>query len=257
MKVTLNLAKLLKNKEITKDDYDRFLDLAKKETDSHALSILMVFAFIAIVAGLIGFNLELFSKIIEFIKNAIGEEGISLLIIAFVFWLGSKTNSGFLIGITPFMILNLLEDSTFYSHDSLVFSIVIFSILALVGLSVSKNVDLDKERLALIFSKVCLVIVNWEFLFASLRGSNVGVTDIKISDTVLSVVWALAIFLCGAWGAKEGRRFVVNTCAVFGSIHFYIQWFLRLGASPGSLLGSGVVALFLIYALRSYNQKMN
>ncbi len=262
MKVTLNLTKLLKEKEITKEDYNRFVALAKKDTNSHAFSMLIVFACIAIAVGFVGVNADLFFRIIKLIHDAIGGQGLKLLGTALLLFIGSKTNSGFLIGLSPFMILSLLGGSTFYRHASYfiaikepAISIVVFSILALIGLFVSKKVEFDKERLALIFSRVCLIIVNLGFWIGSLWGSKIGSTGNKISDTILTVLWAIALLLCGAWGAKEGRKFVVNTCAVFGSIHFYTQWFERLGASPGSLMAAGVIALLLIYGLRSYNQK--
>lgn len=262
MKVTLNLTKLLKEKEITSEDYNRFVELAKKDTNSHALSMLIVFACVAIVVGLVGVNAELFFRIVLSIHEAIGVQGLKLLGTALLFLAGTKTNSGFLIGLSPFMILSLLGGSTFYRHASYfiairepAISIVVFSILALIGLFVSKKVEFDKERLALIFSRVCLIIVNLGFWIGSLWGSKIGATGSKISDTTLTILWAMALLLCGAWGAREGRKFVVNTCAVFGSIHFYTQWFERLGASPGPLMTAGVIALLLIYGLKSYNQK--
>jgi len=45
----------------------------------------------------------------------------------------------------------------------------------------------------------------------------------------------------------------VNTVAVFGAIHFYAQWFERLGASPGSVLTAGLLALILAIGLRALN----
>jgi iron complex transport system permease protein len=46
-----------------------------------------------------------------------------------------------------------------------------------------------------------------------------------------------------AWAVKANRRFVVNLAAVFGVIHFYTQWFERLGATPMSVLVGGVLVL--------------
>ena len=39
-----------------------------------------------------------------------------------------------------------------------------------------------------------------------------------------------------AWAVKANRRWVINLVAVFGAIHFYTQWFERLGADPLSVL---------------------
>jgi len=38
-------------------------------------------------------------------------------------------------------------------------------------------------------------------------------------------------------------RWVLNTVATFGGIHFYIQWVEYLGASSGSVLIAGLLAL--------------
>jgi len=40
----------------------------------------------------------------------------------------------------------------------------------------------------------------------------------------------------GIWGAYENRRWVVNSAVTFGAIHFYTQWFERLGAQPCQLV---------------------
>ena len=48
----------------------------------------------------------------------------------------------------------------------------------------------------------------------------------------------------------------MNVVAVFGAIHFYSQWFERLGASPGSVLTAGGVALGFALGLRALNAKL-
>ncbi|MBC7459077.1 MAG: hypothetical protein H7235_12405 [Bdellovibrionaceae bacterium] len=72
---------------------------------------------------------------------------------------------------------------------------------------------------------------------------------------VFTIGWAIALIAVFAWGAKEGRRFVINTAAVFGAIHFYTQWFHVLGASPGSLLIAGLIACGILYGLQKYNKR--
>jgi len=42
--------------------------------------------------------------------------------------------------------------------------------------------------------------------------------------------------------------------AVFGAIHFYTQYFERLGASPGSILFAGLAALGIAFAIFRYNK---
>lgn len=52
MKVTLDLSKLLAEQEITKDEYDRLLNLSAKDTGSLAFDILFAFGVAAVAGGL-------------------------------------------------------------------------------------------------------------------------------------------------------------------------------------------------------------
>jgi hypothetical protein len=56
------------------------------------------------------------------------------------------------------------------------------------------------------------------------------------------------------WGVRANRRWVVNVATVFGAIHFYTQWFERLGATPVSVLVAGLLALGIAVALRYFNK---
>jgi hypothetical protein len=47
---------------------------------------------------------------------------------------------------------------------------------------------------------------------------------------------------------------VVNIVAVFFALHFYTQWFERLGASPLSILGGGLLLIVFGVLLRSLNR---
>ena len=75
-----------------------------------------------------------------------------------------------------------------------------------------------------------------------------------VSDAVFAGLWALALIAVGAWGVKRNRRFVVNTAAVFASIHFYTQWFEYLGATPVTVILSGVVVVGIALGLWKYNR---
>jgi iron complex transport system permease protein len=47
---------------------------------------------------------------------------------------------------------------------------------------------------------------------------------------------------------------VVNLVAVFAAIHFYTQYFERLGASPGTIVTAGLAAIGIALALVRYNR---
>jgi hypothetical protein len=72
---------------------------------------------------------------------------------------------------------------------------------------------------------------------------------------VFSVLWAVALLIVGVWGAKANRRWVVNVAAVFGAIHFYTQWFERLGANALSVLLGGLLMLAFGLALWTFNRR--
>ena len=75
-----------------------------------------------------------------------------------------------------------------------------------------------------------------------------------IPDYVFSIGWALALIGVGIWGVRAGRRWVVNTAAVFGGIHFYTQWFSILGANAFSVLLAGVILIAIAMGLRAFNK---
>ena len=76
-----------------------------------------------------------------------------------------------------------------------------------------------------------------------------------VTPMAFIVGWAVALVAVAAWAVKAGRRWVVNLAAVFGTIHFYTQWFERLGATPGSVLIGGVLVLAFAVAAWKLNQK--
>jgi hypothetical protein len=65
----------------------------------------------------------------------------------------------------------------------------------------------------------------------------------------------VALAVTGAWAVKANRRWVVNVVAVFGAIHFYTQWFERLGATPMSVLVGGLLVLAFAIAAWKLNQR--
>ena len=76
-----------------------------------------------------------------------------------------------------------------------------------------------------------------------------------VPPMVFIVGWAVALVATGAWAVKANRRWVVNVVAVFGAIHFYTQWFERLGATPVSVLVGGLLVLAFAIAAWKLNQR--
>jgi hypothetical protein len=147
-------------------------------------------------------------------------------------------------------------------------TIVLFSALAFVVYRVSHTLPSDYERVALTAARTSILLINFGFWIGSLwgdplmllRGMNRGGMVARMSDAVIpgyvfSIGWAVVLIAAGVWAAKVNRRWLVNTAAVFGAIHFYTQWFEKLGATPVSVLVGGIVMLGVALALWSFNKR--
>ena len=75
------------------------------------------------------------------------------------------------------------------------------------------------------------------------KDASLDMTKTVIPATVFSILWAVVLLGAGIWAVQVNRRWLVNLVAVFAGIHFYTQWFERLGATPLSVLLGGVVML--------------
>ena len=121
----------------------------------------------------------------------------------------------------------------------------------------------DYQRLAIIFARTCLFLVNLGFWVGSLWGDSLwrerDVWDFNsgtvVPSSVFTAGWAAALIVTGVWAVRVNRRWVVNLLAVFGAIHFYTQYFEWLGASPSTILGSGLAALGIAVAIVRYNAR--
>ena len=65
----------------------------------------------------------------------------------------------------------------------------------------------------------------------------------------------LVLVAAALWAMRVNRRWLVNVAAAFGAIHFYTQWFEKLGATPVSVLLGGIVMLAVALALWSFNKR--
>ena len=136
------------------------------------------------------------------------------------------------------------------------FTVILFSILAIGLYQLSKKLSTEYERIAIASSRTGVFLVNFGFWVGALWGERFETREVIISDSVFAVLWAVALLATAIWSWKRNRRGVLNTVATFGGIHFYTQWFEHLGASPGTVLVAGLLALGFAVGLRSMNVKM-
>jgi hypothetical protein len=151
-------------------------------------------------------------------------------------------------------------------------TIVLFGALALIAYHASKRLTADYESIAIAAARTSVLLVNFGFWIGSLWGDPLRLLRSMASGDpavlneslargavipayVFSVLWAVALLIVGVWGAKANRRWVVNVAAVFGAIHFYTQWFERLGANALSVLLGGLLMLAFGLALWTFNRR--
>lgn len=130
----------------------------------------------------------------------------------------------------------------------------------------AKRLQRTYRRVAAAAVGAAVFLVNFGFWVGSLWGDQftkprgIGRTipdspSFVIADWVFALAWAAALIGAGIWAWRGGQRWMVNVVAVFAAIHFYTQWFERLGASAATVLAGGVIALAIALVLRTYNAR--
>jgi|GEM_PF-158514 len=207
---------------------------------------------------------------------------IGFLIAALVFIIVAVlARSGFMSALSAIAIGNVMGLSAGYGFfgsgsyslgfESRTFAIVGFTLLALIAYNWAQNLKAPQARLATIFARMSLVLINIAFWFGSLFGDMIGeidyfsYEDFSVFDSLyekqsaflpswfdgvlimpadfFAIGWAIALVLAGAWAVKANNRFTLNTVTVFAAIHFYTQWFEYFGAEAWSLLIAGCLAV--------------
>jgi hypothetical protein len=202
---------------------------------------------------------------------ALGALAALLIVTALLAGAGVIARSGLLIAASVLSLGACLGAKAGYWHATYALAIyeplltvILFSALALATYWLSQRLRADYERLALMAARTSVLMVNFGFWIGSLWGDRLlllrGLAradrpDVVIPDWLFSIGWAAALIAVGVWGVKANRRWVVNVAAVFGAIHFYTQWFERLGATPASVLLGGLAMLGIAMALWMFNRR--
>ncbi len=194
-----------------------------------------------------------------------GSIGSLLLITVLYAMAGIMSRSGLLVTLSVLTLSASIGARTGYMHASYSLSITdpsltigIFGLLAIGLYQLSKNLPSEFERLAIIAARTSVFIVNFGFWIGSLWGDR-GFDPEKlliIPASLFVLGWAIALLATGVWAWHKNRRWLLNTVAVFGGIHFYTQWFEHWRLSPASILLAGLLALGFAMALRWVNTAM-
>ncbi len=295
MRIVLDLTDLVGRGELTKEEADRLSRLAARGTGNAGANILLAFGMVAVALGIgalvptattaviigglflaLGLGLTLgkaetwflLAQILLTIGALVLAGGVMVLTDAdklalFALSAGFAvvsivSLSGLLAAISVLVLAAALGSSTGYMHAMYMLgvsepSITIgaFAVVALVLLFASFQLEPRYERLAIIGARTAVLIINVAFLVGSLFGDE----RLGLPDIAFVVVWALLLLGVGAWGVVANRPWVVNTAAVFGAIHFYTQWFERLGANALTILGGGILLVLFGLALVAFNRR--
>ncbi len=196
----------------------------------------------------------------------------SLAAAAILFAVAIPAGSRLLMALAPLALAAAIGGSTGYwraCYEIAVreptLTIALFSVLAFAAWRVALAVAPRFSELALTFARVSVILVNLGFWVGSLWGDTPGQLWLRpelsewsapqIPSLAFASAWALALLAAGFWGARKGRRFMVNAAATFGAINFYTQWFERLGLEPLTLIGGGLAAIGAGYAVWRYNAR--
>ena len=288
MKVTLDLDALVKSGRITAEEAERLKGFAAADTGALGANILYALGATAVACGIAAFlptletlvalgvalfgaglfirmqgmaRLQLFAQIILVIgalslctglgglygENLLVRVGLTLgLAVAAVL-----ARSGLLaaLAVVAFAVTITFDPEMWPPNHFVAVVIVALSALVLALYRISLRLPGEYERLAIIAMRVAIVMVNVAFFVGSLFGDD----RLGLSGLAFSIAWALALLAFGGWAVFANRRWVVNSVAVFGAIHFFTQWFMVLGAQPLSILGGGVLLIVFGLALARFN----
>lgn len=179
-----------------------------------------------------------------------------------------QTKSGLMAGLAVLALSAALGGQTGYRNATYAIaihqptvSILLFSALSYAAYLLSKRMAADNARVMIIAARTAILIVNVAFLVGSIWGDTLrpfaeqfGFQPPHISRMTFIIGWALAIIAAAVFAVRANRPWLVTTCAVFGSLHFYTQWFERLGATPVSILIAGCLALGIAILLMRYHR---
>jgi iron complex transport system permease protein len=187
--------------------------------------------------------------------------------------------SGLLIAASVLVVGACLGSSSDYRHamysltvEQPTLTIVVFALIALAAYLVSLRLKAQYERLALIAARTAVLMINFGFLVGSLWGdylpwlrafinkdpsilNDYSAGPYMISPLAFSIGWAVALVAAGVWAVRVNRRWIVNIVAVFAALHFYTQWFEKLGATPVTVLLAGLLLLAFALGLWTFNRR--
>jgi MFS family permease len=139
-------------------------------------------------------------------------------------------------------------------------TVLLFTALAAALHAAAPRLPGEGERLANAAARTALLLVNLGFWVGSLWGDDAAWllhgTGRPLPAIAFTIAWVIVLAPAALWAGQTNRRWALNLIAVFAGIHFYTQWFERLGATPVSLLSAGLLMLAFAAGLWRLNERL-
>jgi hypothetical protein len=228
---------------------------------------------ILVAALMLGSGIILLSSGIMSLDGTEGTQQIlpawlTYLIVAALFaGAGILAGSALMASLAVLLLSAALGGSTAYGHafyaigvEQPLATILVFAAIAMATHAAAPHLPGEGERLANAASRTALFLVNLGFWVGSLWGDDAGwvarLAGHAVPDLAFAIAWAIALAAAALWAGQTNRRWALNLVTVFAGIDFYTQWFERLGATPASLLGGGVLMLAFAIGLWRLNERL-
>lgn len=293
MKVTLDLDALVASGKMTRVEAMRLEAFAATDTGALGTNIFLAFGAVAVALGVgiflptpqtaiiigalfagLGMALTLskvthwavFAQIVTVIGALAivggvflltdGSISVNLAMTAMLALAAVMASSGLLAALSVLMLAVALGSgssywtaSWFLGFDRPGLTLGALALLTLALYLVSLRLKPAQERLAIIAMRTAILLMNAVFVIGSLFGDAL----LGWPAPVFSIGWAVALIAVGVWAMMVNRRWLVNTAAVFGAIHFFFRWFEWLGPNPLGVLGAGLLLIGFGLGLARFN----
>ncbi len=184
-----------------------------------------------------------------------GSAGSLLIASAILAGAAVVAENGLLAAGATLVLASVFGASTRYGHarytlivEEPTWTIAAFALLAVGLVALAPRLPAAQERLALIAARTAALMVNFAFLVGSLWGDKPGADHIPA--LAFSVAWALALIGAAIWAWRENRRWPLVAATAFGAIHFYTQFFERIGPHPAAIALAGLSSVAIGYGLK-------
>lgn len=239
------------------------------------LLLIMILCFVFAVAGIFIINNRHKNKEWEILGNImllIGSIGIAgclvteisknyiFILISIIFIIFAVlANSRLLIALSALSVLPLAPFNTLVSEDIFLFNetptiiIFLYSFLSFATYLLSKKLQEEYKALAIVFSSMCFLIVNFAFWSASLSGEEI--LNINITEAIFSILWALFLICNLIWAIKKDNKFILSSVTVFSGINFHEKLSSLDFTNEINTLATGITIIIISFILFKYNKK--